>query len=184
MNHGVSCRSTSQPAPPQVAHDWWGVLASLVHTRPQPEGWGMGRGESMPPPKGGGREYAHQRRTAYVPWSGLTGRPRADALASMDAAKRDPIGPSEPVGVAVIGAGAIAQAHLYAFQHASAQARSPGDSAQTPSGPWSRPWQSHCAPSGCCETSARAASSFTAPCPLVWPVLLAQPSLSSGKYVP
>jgi predicted dehydrogenase len=40
----------------------------------------------------------------------------------MDAAKRDTT-TSQPLGVAVIGAGAIAQAHLFSFQRASAQAR-------------------------------------------------------------
>jgi UDP-N-acetyl-2-amino-2-deoxyglucuronate dehydrogenase len=40
----------------------------------------------------------------------------------MDATKRDAIDATEPVGVAVIGAGAIAQAHLYGFQ-SLAQAR-------------------------------------------------------------
>jgi UDP-N-acetyl-2-amino-2-deoxyglucuronate dehydrogenase len=40
----------------------------------------------------------------------------------MDATRRDAIDTAEPVGVAVIGAGAIAQAHLYGFQR-SAQAR-------------------------------------------------------------
>lgn len=40
----------------------------------------------------------------------------------MDATRGDAIDTSEPVGVAVIGAGAIAQAHLYGFQR-SAQSR-------------------------------------------------------------
>jgi UDP-N-acetyl-2-amino-2-deoxyglucuronate dehydrogenase len=41
----------------------------------------------------------------------------------MDTSKRDTINSSEPVGVAVIGAGAIAQAHLYSFQQARERAR-------------------------------------------------------------
>ena len=40
----------------------------------------------------------------------------------MDATEPDTI-TGQPLGVAVIGAGAIAQAHLYSFQHASAQPR-------------------------------------------------------------
>jgi UDP-N-acetyl-2-amino-2-deoxyglucuronate dehydrogenase len=41
----------------------------------------------------------------------------------MDTTERDTINSSEPVGVAVIGAGAIAQAHLYSFQQARERAR-------------------------------------------------------------
>jgi len=41
----------------------------------------------------------------------------------MDATESNTVSTSEPVGVAVIGAGAIAQAHLYSFQRASSHAR-------------------------------------------------------------
>jgi UDP-N-acetyl-2-amino-2-deoxyglucuronate dehydrogenase len=41
----------------------------------------------------------------------------------MDTTERDALNSSEPVGVAVIGAGAIAQAHLYSFQQARERAR-------------------------------------------------------------
>jgi predicted dehydrogenase len=41
----------------------------------------------------------------------------------MDAAKHDSVDTSEPTGVAVVGAGAIAQAHLYSFQQARKRAR-------------------------------------------------------------